>query len=213
MVFDQIPYYLQIYHEKIDLYTRETKVMANPNYILNNFDGLILQFQLNFTDPNQLSLNNLRTKDYIVVVVNNTQFLLSLQNELATAKKWRVTTKLPVQLNQTTKLKLENKIAFIVAIQFTTVFSSDFVVNLLLAKSLQKSWGILNVLQPLLQIPLLNVILPNNTMILFSALLDIATFNMLPSDEMTNAILGEDKFSSFMLDPYNDRLDIMKYST
>jgi hypothetical protein len=81
-------------------------------------------------------LNNLRTKDYIVVVVNNTQFLLSLQNELATAKKWRVTTKLPVQLNQTTKLKLENKIAFIVAIQFTTVFSSDFVVNLLLAKSL-----------------------------------------------------------------------------
>jgi hypothetical protein len=50
-------------------------------------------------------------------------------------------------------------------------------------------------------------------MILCHGLLNITTFNMLPSDDMTNGIFGEDSFSSGMLEPLNDRLDIMRYST
>ncbi len=44
-------------------------------------------------------------------------------------------------------------------------------------------------------------------------LLDITTFNILPSENMTNGIFGEDNFSTTMLEPFNDRFEIMRYST
>ena len=79
---------------------------------------------------------------------------------------------------------------------------------------MQKLWCTTNILQLLLDIGLLNsIILPSNTQTLFSALIDITQFDLLPSEKISNSILRKESFSDAQLDPYNDRLALNSYET
>jgi hypothetical protein len=60
--------------------------------------------------------------------------------------------------------------------------TSNFVLNIIFSQSLQKLCGSINVLQLILDIALLNVIMPNNTLLLFSALVEFSTFDYLDSE-------------------------------
>ena len=46
-------------------------------------------------------------------------------------------------------------------------------------------WGLINVIQMIVILPLVQVVYPNNALILNSALLTIANFEILPSDKMS----------------------------
>ena len=91
--------------------------------------------------------------------------------------------------------------------------SSTFVLNLLFAYSLQSLWGSMNVLQLVLDVTLLNIIMPNNTLSLFSALVELSTFDLLDSESITDFIFKRDSFSEKLLDPLNDRFESNSYTT
>ncbi len=60
--------------------------------------------------------------------------------------------------------------------------TSNAVLNLLMSQSLQKLWGSLNILQLILDIPLVScVIMPPDSTALFTALVDITTFDLFNS--------------------------------
>ena len=48
---------------------------------------------------------------------------------------------------------------------------------------------------------------------LCGALIDITTFDMLPSDKMTDGLFGRESFTPSTLEPLNDRLELISYST
>ena len=75
--------------------------MPPLDYKVTSFIKSELKLQLKFTNKNTLSTSTSRTKDLITVSLNNTQFLLSEQNELAQDLIWRVNTTLPVQVQDT----------------------------------------------------------------------------------------------------------------
>jgi hypothetical protein len=75
--------------------------MPPLDYKVTSFIKSELKIQLKFTNTNTLSTSTSRTKDLITVSLNNTQFLLSEQNELAQDLIWRVNTTLPVQVQDT----------------------------------------------------------------------------------------------------------------
>ena len=75
--------------------------MPPLDYKVTSFIKSELKIQLKFTNKNTLSTSTSRTKDLITVSLNNTQFLLSEQNELAQDLIWRVNTTLPVQVQDT----------------------------------------------------------------------------------------------------------------
>jgi hypothetical protein len=75
--------------------------MPPLDYKVTSFIKSELKIQLKFTNTNTLSTSTSRTKDLITVSLNNTQFLLSEQNELAQDLIWRVSTTLPVQVQDT----------------------------------------------------------------------------------------------------------------
>ena len=85
--------------------------------------------------------------------------------------------------------------------------TSNFVLNIIYSQSLQKLWGSMNVLQLILDIALLNVIMPNNTLLLFSALVEFSTFDYLDSESITNFIFKRESFSEKLLNPLNDRFE------
>ena len=85
--------------------------------------------------------------------------------------------------------------------------TGNFVLNMIFSQSLQKLWGSMNVLQLILDIALLNVIMPNNTLLLFSALVEFSTFDYLDSESITNFIFKRESFSEKLINPLNDRFE------
>jgi hypothetical protein len=59
---------------------------------------------------------------------------------------------------------------------------ATFALNLLMTASLQLLWGLLNVMQLILVMPLLNLTFTMNAVTFYKCLSDIANFDFLPSE-------------------------------
>lgn len=69
-----------------------------------------------------------------------------------------------------------------------TIFSSNFILNLLLFASISQLWSAINSLQILVYLPLFWVKFPANASTFTAFLLDIATFDMVPSEEINGEV-------------------------
>jgi hypothetical protein len=65
------------------------------------------------------------------------------------------------------------------------VAASSFNVMWFLQLSIGMLWGLINVIQMIVILPLVQVVYPNNALMFNSALLTIANFEILPSDKMS----------------------------
>jgi hypothetical protein len=66
----------------------------------------------------------------------------------------------------------------------------------------------------MVNIPLLNTInLPLNLANVFSEFLSVATFDILPSEKLTDAIFRRESFSEKVLDPLNERFELNSYTS
>eukprot|EP00347_Sterkiella_histriomuscorum_P005693 403355625 len=65
----------------------------------------------------------------------------------------------------------------------STIVIGNFVLNLLLATSLQYLWGMINALQLILHMPLFKVNFPSNTNFVFNQIISVSTFDVIPSEE------------------------------
>lgn len=59
----------------------------------------------------------------------------------------------------------------------------------------------ISILQILLHIPLLNLVLPPNSAVLFGALIEVTSFDWLDSETITDEIIGADSFTQSTLEP------------
>ena len=66
----------------------------------------------------------------------------------------------------------------------TSFFIGSFTVNLILASSLKLIWSMLNVVQLLVNLPLLNLNLPANALYFYNLIGNLAQMNFLPSESM-----------------------------
>ena len=67
--------------------------------------------------------------------------------------------------------------------------------NLALAGSLSVLWGLINSLQLVTHFPMTNLTFPINAKTYYSALLEISSFDMIPTEDLTEVIgdeVGED---------------------
>ena len=69
---------------------------------------------------------------------------------------------------------------------------SSFAINIIMAASFQLLWGMLNVIQLIINMPLLNVDFPSNTVFFYNFLMTMAQFNILPSNTINANILNFD---------------------
>ena len=75
--------------------------------------------------------------------------------------------------------------------------------NLLLAGSLNQVWGMVNNLQIVVHSPLVNVQFPANAFLLYDVMITIATFDVLPTDDVFPSIFPELPEDN----PFNDKFD------
>ena len=69
-----------------------------------------------------------------------------------------------------------------------TAVISNFIINILIAGPLNLLWGTINCLQIITSLPLINVLMPANCQLLFSVLVKIATFDLIPVDGVMDEI-------------------------
>ena len=93
----------------------------------------------------------------------------------------------------------------------TGIMTSNFVLNILIAQSMQKLWSQLNILKLIVHTPLLQIVLPPNTNTLFGVLISVCSFDFLQSEAITDGIFGRENFSEVSLEPFNERLSILSY--
>ena len=69
-------------------------------------------------------------------------------------------------------------------IMSTTSLASNAAINVFFAGSLSQVWGMINNLQLLVHSPLINVQFPANAFMLFDVMISVATFEILPTDDI-----------------------------
>ena len=65
-------------------------------------------------------------------------------------------------------------------------------INIVLAASFQLLWGMLNVIQLIVSMPLINVSFPANTSMFYSLIMNMAQFNLLPSVQINKSLFNID---------------------
>ena len=150
--------------------------MPNVSYTVSSFDGKFLDLQLTFVNPNDLYLLATKTKNKIVISINNTQLLLTKKKELAYNDNTSFTATLPIQIS-TIQAKFDSNTANSVADTSKIILTQSLIFNFLIAGGMSKIWGTINVLQLVLSVQLLNVNLPSNIAILYGALVEVTNFD------------------------------------
>ena len=70
----------------------------------------------------------------------------------------------------------------------STAILSNFIINILLSGSLNLLWGMINCIQIVSHFPLINVLVPANCKFVFSIMVKIATFDVIPVDGIMESI-------------------------
>lgn len=60
---------------------------------------------------------------------------------------------------------------------------SNFALNLLLSTAMNLIWGLLHVMQIVALFPLINIMMPANAELFFRVIIQIATFDLLPTED------------------------------
>jgi hypothetical protein len=64
--------------------------------------------------------------------------------------------------------------------------AGNFAANLILSGSLSLLWGMINALQIIAHLPLLMVMMPANASNFYTFIINIANFNIVPTEKITN---------------------------
>ena len=95
---------------------------------------------------------------------------------------FRISEYLPAQLaNNITTQKFE-KLTNSVDTSARTTLASNYVLNVLISGGLNCLWGAIHVMQIIAHFPLVNVLMPANCQVLFSMIIKVVTYDIIPVD-------------------------------
>ncbi|TNV87552.1 hypothetical protein FGO68_gene2096 [Halteria grandinella] len=168
-----------------------------------NFQERSITIKLNFTNP--IGVSNSYERDKLEIKFNANSNILK---EATTQKQVRITNRLvkdiPRQLDDEdiATLLLQRQSQSIKA-GATAFVMSNMVLNVVLASSLQYLWGMINVMQLIVHMPLMNLVFPANAVLFYNFIIDISNFDILPVDSMENKLF---KFTDSPSQPWFEQL-------
>ena len=209
LVTDYIPLVAQIKLEQFDKLSEEFIQLPSPIIQNVTLNGTHLDLQLNFTQPELLSKSIFLFVDYLTINLTGLDYLrdmegYALQEQYFVAKR----IEMPFMEQEEAKNEVNQLTSFM-----SSVLTGSVVLNILMASSMNELWGQMNILQMIIAIPLMEVDMPENSLQLWSGIIEFATFDVLPSADITNFIFGEEAFSPETLEPLNQKFMLLAYDT
>eukprot|EP00347_Sterkiella_histriomuscorum_P016906 403351398 len=183
---------------KIEIFD-ENGAKRNLNFTWNvtAFNSKNMQIQLIFDDPSLVS-------KFLKITFIANAFFVESYTGLALKVNYVVQKRIPRQLrndgiiNQQSLQYIEaTKILKSIGGTVATIFST------MISASLQFVWGLVNVVQLIVHMPLLNLDFPSNEIFFYSLLMDMSTLDILPTDSVEDKVFvfseDADAYDNFQL--------------
>jgi hypothetical protein len=71
-----------------------------------------------------------------------------------------------------------------------TMMYGNMAVNIVMSASLQMLWGLINVMQLIVNMPLLNIQFPQNAVTFYTFIQSVSSFNIIPTDDIKAALFS-----------------------
>ncbi|TNV84750.1 hypothetical protein FGO68_gene5840 [Halteria grandinella] len=160
-----------------------------------------LKFQIYFRRPKAISF---KRQDIIQVDFKLNERFIENSTGLAIRQYYRAEANLTAQKGIRAANSL-NDMGEQASATLKTVMLGNLALNILMAASLQYLWGMINVLQIIVHLPLLNLIFPDMTKFVFSLIVEISQFDILPMSFLqTNVLTFDDDSTNLDEKNFND---------
>eukprot|EP00347_Sterkiella_histriomuscorum_P013970 403362661 len=145
--------------------------------------------------------------DTLIVIFSSNDALFSENLEQKLSQNYELQKKLQPQCTEEAQQTIQSIVESIKA-SMSSVFGSSMIVNIFLSQGMQQMWGMIEGFQLMTHLPMMSIVIPANTQNLFSLLNDIASFNLIPTEDLTNSLFHFDEESE---KAYNDSFEFMGY--
>lgn len=153
------------------------------------FNNKQLSLKMTFEHPQQISTDLMESDMLSIRVLKPTKFL-SKTTFQTIRDETVIDLKIPRQIKPTDQevLQLVEAQADQIGGSTSVLMGGSFAINLLLAGSLSLLWGLIHALQLVTHLPLLNVQFPDTTKVYYEAMLQIATLDLVPTDDLEEVV-------------------------
>ncbi|TNV87548.1 hypothetical protein FGO68_gene6265 [Halteria grandinella] len=147
-----------------------------------------LDIQLNFQDPKMISRIS-QKPDTLNITILDGQFFQSSEYLGERLREGTVITRsIPKQLSQEDSIQSLIKSSQPASTTTNSLVVSNLAINLVMASSLQYLWGMISVMQLILNMPLMNLQFPPHVIHLFTSTQGVASMNLIPMDQIRDAL-------------------------
>ena len=157
-----------------------------------------MEFQVYFENPKIISLGSQDQKDQLEITLSN-DIVLALKDDAQGlpldlsnyGNNLKISKGLPAQMeiSLSSGEMVENMKDANTGMKFMVIL--NFGLSFLITFSLNFLWSMINCLQMIVYLPLFNITLPANVNTLFTILIEVATFDIIPeSDKVSQYIFG-----------------------
>eukprot|EP00347_Sterkiella_histriomuscorum_P019592 403341040 len=153
----------------------------NFTWEIKDFTSKGMRIQLTFDDPGKVSKYD---KNSIQIVFLQNGYFLEKSTGSAIAIKYTTKKDSPKQLRKDSATAALTSNGGSGAGALSSMMYGSMAMNVVMAASLSLLWGMINVLQLIINMPLMNVDFPMNAIYFYTLLMDMANFDLLPSQEV-----------------------------
>eukprot|EP00347_Sterkiella_histriomuscorum_P011212 403373316 len=189
ILIPQVPY-SQLFNNsvmKISITPSEYSNSNDLNFTWNctSISSTKMIIQLSFKKPRKISIQD--TKDSISIKFLQNGYFLQASTRRAIKYSTTITKSLPKQMDPGDAAML-NAVGGSASSSLQGVMMSNLALNIIMSASLQYLWGMINVLQIIVHMPLFSVDFPSNAKALYSLIVSITKFDILPSGQMQSQV-------------------------
>ena len=148
-----------------------------------SFEERLLVIQVTFARPSYIS-SGLSRDRFRATVKDSTYFVSAESLKAIPVETTYALSKVPKMMpnNEFTKIFVRASQGFG---NFANLsFCGNFVINLFLSGAMNTLWGMVNAMQIIAHFPLINIMMPSNAQIVFNVIVEIATFDIIPTEPL-----------------------------
>ena len=190
----------------------ETRVQLQENtggWRIANFTGNRMDIQLDFASPESVSAGG---NDLVRISFRDTSIIYDwLGREVKSGSV--IERYVPAQFASKEEAEAFEALEEAFSAYETGKFVSDYALNAAIAGSLQILWSQVSAQQIIVLIPLFDIWMPANAQTVFGTILQIAAFDMVPTDEAYSDMLSELERGSEYLDLVQQKMIYLGFET
>eukprot|EP00347_Sterkiella_histriomuscorum_P013590 403364133 len=163
------------------------------------------QIKIDFSDPSSISSTG---RDFLRIRLKLKDSIYFKKTSQSVMYFASFTKQIPLQFSSEEEEKIVESINSGTSTTIKTIVMGNLVINLFLSMSMGYLWGLINVLQIILHLPLFNFKFPGNVIMMYSMVISVSRFDIFPTSDIEDKLF---KFSNSY--PYNsefEQLDIFQ---